>query len=620
MDEPRILVVHEHAAHREALVRLLGPHPALPVLADSAEAAVPILGEREIAFAIVSLTSESLAARLHAHDVPFVVVHHRRLDREAELAAYERGAVAVLEEPVDPRVLGTHLRTFLRLYHQREELSEARRRLQAVMDAAPIGISFSEDVECRRVTGNKTLHAMFNAPSGANVSATATDDEAHGRKIRYSSGGRPVAPTDLPLQRAAREGREIEPTEIEVELPDGRHWIAEIAAGPIRDDEDRVTGAVVVVSDVSERQRLQRAVRASEARFRAIADAMPQLVWTADARGVVDYYSARASEYRGIEQRTDGTFAWAPVVHPDDLAGTDEAWREAVRTGGRYEREHRIRMRDGEFRWHISRANPVHDGASLRWYGTATDIHDQKLAEARLSQALETAERAVRARDQLVSMISHDLRNPLGVIRLQVAQAKRKLPIDPLEGGLSRIERQVLRMDRMIDELLDLARIESGVGLELERRSVDLVRLVDDVVDEQRRATRKHRIEVHAHVQRLLGEWDPRRLERVVENLVTNAIKYSPEGGVVSIELDVDLTQPERAVLRVRDQGVGIPEGDRERIFEWFTRGENVKGSFKGSGIGLAGARQIVQQHGGTVDVQSEVGHGSVFTVSLPLH
>lgn len=618
MDEPRILVVHEDEAHREALVQLLRAHPAVLVLAESVDAAVPILGEREIAFAIVSLATESLAPRLRAHDVPFVVVLDRRLEREAELATHERGAVALLEEPVDPRALGTHLRTFLRLYRQREELSEARRRLQAVMDAAPIGISFSEDVECRRVTGNKTLHAMFGARPGENVSATAIDTNAPGRQIRYSSGGHSVAPEDLPLQRAAREGREIEPTEIEVELPDGRRWIAEIAAGPIRDDEDRVTGAVVVVSDVSERERLQREVRASEARFRAIADAMPQLVWTANARGVVDYYSARAAEYRGIEQRKDGTFSWAPVVHPDDLEGTNEAWREAVRTGGRYEREHRIHMKSGEFRWHISRANPVRDGASLRWFGTATDIHDQKLAEARLSQALETAERAVRGRDQLVSMISHDLRNPLGVIRLQVAQAMRKLKVDPLEGGLSRIERQVLRMDRMIDELLDLARIESGVGLELDRRSVDLVRLVDEVVDEQRRATRKHRIEVHTRVQRLLGEWDPRRLERVVENLVANAIKYSPEGGVVSIELDLE--PPERAVLRVRDEGVGIPEADRERIFEWFTRGENVKGSFKGSGIGLAGARQIVQQHGGTVDVQSEVGRGSVFTVSLPLH
>ena len=354
---------------------------------------------------------------------------------------------------------------------------------------------------------------------------------------------------------------------------------------------------------------------ASEFSFRALADAMPQLVWTADAQGVVGYYNARAREYAGIDQLGDGTWRWQPVVHPDDLERTMSSWREAVERSEPYACEHRVCMADGSYRWHISRAQLVSYPTGNLWFGTATDIHEQKLLE-------ESLRRAVSTRDQVVSVVSHDLRSPLGVLRLAVGQMRKVLGglpqgpgIERASSYLVRMDRQVSKMEKLLDELLDAARLQAGRRLELELRSCDLVALVRELVEEQSSSV-GHPLSIRAKVSSLEGEWDAPRLERVLGNLVSNALKYSPEGSEVVIELE---RAGERAIVRVRDRGMGISEADRTRIFDWFARGGNVEHTKRGSGVGLAGSRSIVEQHGGTLTVESELGRGSTFVMELPL-
>jgi PAS domain S-box-containing protein len=140
-----------------------------------------------------------------------------------------------------------------------------------------------------------------------------------------------------------------------------------------------------MVHDITERKEAEDALRKSEQRFHSLADSMPQLVWTALPDGTVDYYNQRYQEYREIRQN-QGEWDWAPVLHPDDLQPTVEAWRHSVATGEIYQIEHRVRMADGSFRWHLSRGVPSFDetGTILRWFGTATDIHELKMAEEKL--------------------------------------------------------------------------------------------------------------------------------------------------------------------------------------------------------------------------------------------
>jgi signal transduction histidine kinase len=200
-----------------------------------------------------------------------------------------------------------------------------------------------------------------------------------------------------------------------------------------------------------------------------------------------------------------------------------------------------------------------------------------------------------------------------------------------LATGLALIDRAALRTLALLNELLDAVRLQAGQTLELVVHPTDLVALAQRVVAMYQPMTDRHRLVVQAHVQALVGQWDAFRLERVVENLLSNAVKYSPSGGEITVSVwqeeqprlagngDANAGGASWAVLAVRDQGLGIPAADLPRVFGRFERGGNVAGWLPGSGIGLAGARRIVVQHGGTIGVESIEGAGSTFTVRLPL-
>lgn len=229
---------------------------------------------------------------------------------------------------------------------------------------------------------------------------------------------------------------------------------------------------------------------------------------------------------------------------------------------------------------------------------------------------------AVRLRDEFLSTVSHDLKNPIAAIKGRAQMLLRRvnhLPEDErarFAEGLEAINTTSDRMARLISDLVDVARLRSGTPIELRRAPVDLVQIARRVAGEHQSATPDHTIVVQAPSGPLVGRWDGDRLERVVDNLVSNAVKYSVDGGEVRIEVAYD---QERARLTVSDRGVGIPASELPRVFDRFFRASNVERMIPGSGIGLAGARQIVRQHGGTITVQSRVGEGSAFTVWLPL-
>jgi signal transduction histidine kinase len=310
------------------------------------------------------------------------------------------------------------------------------------------------------------------------------------------------------------------------------------------------------------------------------------------------------------------------------MAPAREAWLVANAAQQPYVHEHRLRMADGTYRWHLSRANLTreHD-AELRWYGTSTDIHERKQTEEQLAATLQLAEEAVQARDHLVSMVSHDLNNPLNVMTMAVTSLQVQLAdgaaVAPelLRSVVDLIARQAARMSKLIEELLDVAQLQAGSPLALVRGDTDLVVLTLAIAEEYQRSAPSHRIEVRPRAPSLVGDWDPPRITRVVSNLISNAIKYSPNGGRVLVELAETRDGDHRwAVLTIEDEGIGIAPADLASVFEWFTRGENAQRThIKGTGIGLAGARDIVMLHGGSIMLASEEGRGSSFTVKLPM-
>jgi signal transduction histidine kinase len=259
---------------------------------------------------------------------------------------------------------------------------------------------------------------------------------------------------------------------------------------------------------------------------------------------------------------------------------------------------------------------------AIGWYlgGRLARSYERELAARRQVEA------ALRARDDFLAAASHDLKSPLTTLKglaqlLERRTTRATLPdSDWLLDGLRRIDRLAGKMAGQVNELLDVARLQVNQPLALDCRPVDLVALVRATVAEHEQVATEHQFAVETAESQIVGEWDAARIERVIDNLIGNAVKYSPGGGPVTIALGREHgPDGDRAVVVVRDRGLGIPPADLPRIFNRFHRAANVTGRIAGSGIGLSGSRQIVEQHGGTIAVESTLGAGATFTVRLPL-
>ncbi len=256
----------------------------------------------------------------------------------------------------------------------------------------------------------------------------------------------------------------------------------------------------------------------------------------------------------------------------------------------------------------------------------ATELAHRAALALDNAQLYRQANEAIHLRDTVLSSVSHDLRNPLSAIRLiadtgaLLLDAVADPRLEPVKEALGRIDANVQRMTAQVEELLDVARLQSGQKVRLTTSRTNLVALARAAINEQQQRTQRHRIVLETSVDVLEGNWDRARLERVLGNLLSNAVKYSLIGGDIAVRIGIEKGTPMQwATIAVQDSGAGIPASDLPRVFSWFFRGRNVANDVPGAGIGLAGSHQIVELHGGTLHVTSEEGVGSTFTVRLPL-
>jgi len=248
----------------------------------------------------------------------------------------------------------------------------------------------------------------------------------------------------------------------------------------------------------------------------------------------------------------------------------------------------------------------------------ATAYQTALQARAEAERLASDLKRALHARDEFLAAASHDLRNPLSTIQSAAELLERSIDEpqarDRLASCADHIQSAAKRMAQQLDAFLDVSRLEAGRPLELRKRLHDLLPLVRQVVAECQQTTQRHRLLLEGPAL-LQANVDAPRLQRVVSNVIGNAIKYSPDGGEVNIKVEAHDTD---VIITVRDRGIGIPGADQARVFERFQRGTNVEGRFSGTGIGLAGAKQIIEQHGGAITLKSQVGKGSTFTLRFP--
>ncbi len=342
-----------------------------------------------------------------------------------------------------------------------------------------------------------------------------------------------------------------------------------------------------------------------EAQFRDLANSMPQLVWTADPEGKVDYYNKQYKNYLGINKK-DGEFVWAPVVHPEDAERTLTAWNRAVKTGETYEVEHRIKTKDDGYRWLLSRGTPVKDktGSVVKWYGTATDIHKSKQLE--------------RQKDEFLSVASHELKTPVTSIKAYTQVLQRIFAAqgeDKAVQLLGKMDGQINKLTVLIGDLLDATKIESG-KLKMREEYFDFNGLVQEVVEEIQRTAPEHRIIAKlSETRQLFGDRD--RIGQVIVNFLTNAVKYSPNTRDIYVQTKLD---GRSVTLSVKDRGIGIPREKMKNLFERFYRVEGkYESTYPGLGLGLYISKEIIERQGGTIAADSEKGKGSTFSFTLPL-
>lgn len=383
---------------------------------------------------------------------------------------------------------------------------------------------------------------------------------------------------------------------------------------PAENDRPSVfTGAAM---DITLRKRAEEGLRDSEERFRGFAEATTDTLWIIDAKSRRLEYLSPAfervwGESRDLVMRDLGR--WSELLHPDDRNRVADAFLRTL-AGENVVTEYRIiRASDGAVRWIRDAGFPIRDdsGVVRRVAGIAQDITDQR--------------RMQEEREAFVDAAAHDLKTPLTSLRGQAQIMMRRMRRGRMTGkdfeaGLKEVDSSAGRMVSVIDEMLDAAHLRADRQLELRLAPVDLVELTRKAVQEAKRATKRHPIRLETKLESFYGEWDRERLTRVLGNLTGNAIKYSPDGGDIVVTLDEEPSADGRpfAVISIRDHGIGIPEGDLSHLFERFRRGANVA-RIQGTGIGLAGAKQIVEQHGGTLTVSSKEGEGSTFIVRLPV-
>ncbi|MGH7500497.1 MAG: hybrid sensor histidine kinase/response regulator [Longimicrobiales bacterium] len=355
-------------------------------------------------------------------------------------------------------------------------------------------------------------------------------------------------------------------------------------------------------------------LRASEERFRIMAEMMPSIIWTAAPDGTITYANRRWSDYCGSRLAGE-RLNWPPerAIHPDDLERFGAETREHLREGRAYETEVRLRRHDGEFRWFVTLAAPRHDehGKVLGWFGITTDINDRKEMSERLREA-------DRRKDEFLAVLAHELRNPLAPIGNAI-QLMREIGVsEQLAWCHNVIERQVTQLVRLVDDLLDVSRITRG-KIRLEKEAVDLAVVVGNAIEMSRPLIDRHEHVLIAvlPVDPVIVEGDPARLTQVVANLLNNAAKYQEPGGHIRVRVERD---GHEAVIGVEDQGIGIARERLSSVFEMFAQeAAPLDRAHGGLGIGLSLVRTLVEMHGGSVRALSEgAGRGSEFIVRLP--
>jgi len=510
----------------------------------------------------------------------------------------------------------------------RKAAEEAEERARLATEASLAGI-FDIELPSTRTSCSQRFYEIMDLPAGA----------SHEEIINR------VHPDDLAVRDRAWIDSFVTGVlfyEIRIVVSGGAiRWIR--AQGRLyKDGTSKPVRMLGTIIDNTDAVMAEEALQTSERKFRLLSNALPQLIWTANAEGVPTYYSESLFAYTGFPPGELGGPGWLEFVHPADRADNLHFWAESTRTGQPFLLEHRLRRFDGVYRWMLTRAVAQRDddGNIVMWVGTSTDINDQKLFSKELEEKvrertaqLEMANQELALRNQeLLSfnyISSHDLQEPLRKIQTfasRITSTEEGLSADN-RGYFERIQKSANQMRMLIRDLLEYSRVGEG---EKRFEAVDLGEMISLIRRSLLEEAPAGSLEI------VVGELPvvrgiPFQINQLFTNLLSNAVKFSRKrehavvrvaglttgdlagGGLETASLATGRFQ----VIEVRDNGIGFLPEYKQHIFEVFRRLHH-KSEYEGTGVGLAICKRIVENHGGVITAEGLPGEGAVFRVYLP--
>jgi signal transduction histidine kinase len=396
-----------------------------------------------------------------------------------------------------------------------------------------------------------------------------------------------------------------------VDLYRKTHKIIEQGA-QLRDLERRETARILSELEIESRRRYQ-----------SLADAVPQILWRANKDGIAEYFNHFWHIYSGQARSQNLAQAWDGVAHADDLAILNSKWVKALEAKLGFDAEIRLeRAQDASYRWHFMRVVPELDSFSeiINWIGTATDIHDQKLALDELVRAKKIADTANETKSRFLANMSHEIRTPLGAI-LGFTEVLVRDNLDPVKKAeyIATLRRNGEQLSKIIDEILDLSKVEAG-KFELETKKISLIELLNDVKSLLSLTAQEKALSLEFKVVGKIPKevfTDPTRLRQILINIIGNGIKFTKAGKIV---VEVSFSAANSLVkIDVIDNGPGLTQAQISGLFKPFSQVDSsMSRQFGGTGLGLTLSRNFANAMGGNVVVEeSAPNDGCRFTITF---
>ncbi len=403
---------------------------------------------------------------------------------------------------------------------------------------------------------------------------------------------------------------------------DGSFFPEELTITPIMDHTGAITSFIAIKIDITSRKEMELALKLSEERWHFALEASGQSVWDWNLVKNTIFFSDQGRIMLGysaseIENKTG---EWAKHVHPDDIKPCLDVFNRYL--NGKveiYEQEYRMRCKDGNYIWVLDRGKIVEwtiEGKPLRIIGTHKDITNRKLREEQLRRGIEKEKELNELKSRFVATTSHEFRTPLASILMisdTLIAYNQKMDITQISARLAKVKKHVLHLTDIVNNVLQLSKMQEG-KIKFNLKDVDLISMCLHIIDGFNSGEMR-KIRFNTFFKSLVTSIDEMLIMQAINNLISNAIKYSPVDSLVNVEVNLG---KDELLLIVQDKGIGIPEKDLKHIFTPFFRASNTS-AIQGNGLGLSIVRESLLLHGGNVTCSNNIDKGSTFILHFPL-